>query len=84
MSADAPIRVFLLDDHEVVRSGVRALLESSDGIEVVGEAATAAEALARVGPTTPDVAILDVQLPDGIGRRGVPHHPIGASRRCSA
>ena len=67
MSADAPIRVFLLDDHEVVRSGVRALLESSDGIEVAGEAATAAEALARVGPTTPDVAILDVQLPDGSG-----------------
>ena len=67
MSANAPIRVFLLDDHEVVRSGVRALLESSDGIEVAGEAATAAEALARVGPTTPDVAILDVQLPDGSG-----------------
>ena len=67
MSADAPIRVFLLDDHEVVRSGVRALLESSDGIEVAGEAATATEALARVGPTTPDVAILDVQLPDGSG-----------------
>jgi DNA-binding NarL/FixJ family response regulator len=65
--ADAPIRVFLLDDHEVVRSGVRALLEGHDDLEVVGEAGTAAEALARIPPTRPDVAILDVQLPDGSG-----------------
>ncbi|HEY4332556.1 MAG TPA: response regulator transcription factor, partial [Ilumatobacteraceae bacterium] len=61
------IRVFLLDDHEVVRRGVRELLESADDLEVVGEAATAAEALARVPAVTPDVAILDVRLPDGSG-----------------
>jgi len=61
------IRVFLLDDHEVVRTGLRALLESNDDIEVVGEAATVAEAMARIPPTAPDVAILDVRLPDGSG-----------------
>ncbi len=61
------IRVFLLDDHEVVRRGVRELLESADDLEVVGEAGTAAEALQRVPATSPDVAILDVRLPDGTG-----------------
>lgn len=59
--------VFLLDDHEVVRSGLRALLETADDITVVGEAATVAEALARIPPTHPDVAVLDVRLPDGSG-----------------
>ena len=61
------MRVFLLDDHEVVRTGLRALLEASDDIEVVGEAGTVAEALARIPPTRPDVAMLDVRLPDGSG-----------------
>jgi two-component system, NarL family, response regulator DevR len=61
------IRVFLLDDHEIVRRGVRELLESADDLEVVGEAGTAAEALERVPATSPDVAILDVRLPDGNG-----------------
>jgi len=64
---DGTIRVFLLDDHEIVRDGVRALLSEAGGIEVVGEAGTAAEARARIPPTQPDVAILDVQLPDGSG-----------------
>ena len=59
--------VFLLDDHEVVRAGLRALLDASDDIEVVGEAGTVAEALARIPATKPDVAILDVRLPDGSG-----------------
>jgi DNA-binding NarL/FixJ family response regulator len=59
--------VFLLDDHEVVRRGLRELLESEDDLEVVGEAGTAAEALARIPPTRPDVAVLDVRLPDGNG-----------------
>jgi two-component system response regulator DevR len=61
------VRVFLLDDHEVVRRGVRDLIESHDGFDVVGEAGTAKEALARIPPTAPDVAIIDMQLPDGNG-----------------
>jgi DNA-binding NarL/FixJ family response regulator len=61
------IRVFLLDDHEVVRRGLRELLESEDDIEVVGEAGTAEEAINRIPPTRPDVAVLDVRLPDGNG-----------------
>ena len=69
--SDAPgaggVRVFLVDDHEVVRRGVRQLLEDSGEIVVVGEAGTAAEALARIPPTRPDVAVLDVRLPDGDG-----------------
>jgi DNA-binding NarL/FixJ family response regulator len=61
------IRVFLLDDHEIVRTGLRALLESTDDLEVVGEAGTAAEALSRIPALQPDVAILDGRLPDGSG-----------------
>jgi two-component system, NarL family, response regulator DevR len=64
---DRAIRVFLLDDHEVVRRGVRELLEAEDDMEVVGDAGTAEQALARIPPTAPDVAVLDVQLPDGSG-----------------
>jgi DNA-binding NarL/FixJ family response regulator len=61
------IRVFLLDDHEIVRRGLRELLEAEDDLEVVGEASSAEEALARVPATKPDVAVLDVRLPDGSG-----------------
>jgi DNA-binding NarL/FixJ family response regulator len=64
---DAVITVFLMDDHEVVRQGVRALLESSGGIEVVGEASTAADAVARIHALRPRVAVLDVRVPDGNG-----------------
>ena len=60
-------RVFLLDDHEVVRRGLRELFESEDDLTVVGEGATAEEALARVPSSRPDVAVLDVRLPDGDG-----------------
>jgi two-component system, NarL family, response regulator DevR len=60
-------RVFLLDDHELVRRGLRELLEAESDLTVVGEASTMAEGLARIPATRPDVAILDVQLPDGDG-----------------
>jgi DNA-binding NarL/FixJ family response regulator len=60
-------RVFLLDDHEVVRRGLRELLEAEDDLEVVGEAGTAEEAYGRIPATTPNVAVLDVRLPDGDG-----------------
>jgi DNA-binding NarL/FixJ family response regulator len=61
------VRVVLVDDHEVVRRGVRDLLSVEPDIEVVGEAATVAEALARVPALRPDVVVLDVRLPDGNG-----------------
>ena len=65
----APVstRVFLLDDHEVVRRGVRELLEAEDDLEVVGEAGSVEDALARIAASSPHVAILDVRLPDGDG-----------------
>src|SRR5579859_3934533 len=62
-----PIKVFLLDDHEIVRRGVRDLLEAEPDITVVGEAGTASSALARIPALRPDVAVLDVRLPDGDG-----------------
>jgi DNA-binding NarL/FixJ family response regulator len=61
------IRVFLVDDHEIVRRGVRELLEVEDDIEVVGEAGTVEQAVHRGSVCSPDVALLDVQLPDGTG-----------------
>ncbi|MFD0279432.1 response regulator [Kitasatospora sp. NPDC127111] len=66
-TSDRTVRVFLLDDHEVVRRGVRDLLEAEPDIKVVGEAGTCAQALARVPALRPDVAVLDVRLPDGDG-----------------
>jgi DNA-binding NarL/FixJ family response regulator len=74
------IGVFLLDDHEIVRMGVRELLEAEPDITVVGEAGTASSALARIPALRPDVAVLDVRLPDGDGvsvcreiRSAMPH-----------
>jgi DNA-binding NarL/FixJ family response regulator len=61
------LRIFVVDDHEVVRRGVRDLLNGADAMTVVGEASTVAEAMARVPASRPDVAVLDVRLPDGNG-----------------
>ncbi len=66
-NSQVPIRVFLLDDHEIVRTGIRSLLETEDDVEVVGEAGTVEDALVRIPLAHPDVAILDVRLPDGSG-----------------
>ncbi|MCL3817155.1 response regulator [Aeromicrobium wangtongii] len=65
--SDSPIRLFLLDDHEVVRRGLRGLLEQEDDIEVVGESGSAKDAVARIPGAKPDVAVLDARLPDGSG-----------------
>ncbi|MEV0414918.1 response regulator transcription factor [Streptomyces sp. NPDC050448] len=64
---DSPIRVFLLDDHEVVRRGVRDLLNDEPDIDVIGEAGTVEQVLVRVPALRPQVAVLDVRLPDGDG-----------------
>jgi DNA-binding NarL/FixJ family response regulator len=61
------ISVFLLDDHELVRTGLKTVLEAEDDLRICGEAGTAAEALAAIPAARPDVAILDVRLPDGQG-----------------
>jgi DNA-binding NarL/FixJ family response regulator len=66
-NATRPIRVFLLDDHEVVRRGLHDLLEADGDIEVVGESGSVREAIARIPALRPDVAVLDGRLPDGSG-----------------
>jgi len=63
----ADLKVLLVDDHEVVRAGLRALLDSQDDLTVVGEAGTAEEGVRRVGYDEPDVVVLDVRLPDASG-----------------
>ena len=66
-AAQAPVTIYLLDDHEVVRQGLRSLLEGSGGIRVVGESGTASEAVGDILRLHPDVAVLDARLPDGSG-----------------
>jgi DNA-binding NarL/FixJ family response regulator len=61
------LRLVLVDDHPVVRAGLRALIESSDDLQVVGEAGDAATALAVIGDTAPDVVLMDLSLGDGVG-----------------
>ncbi len=60
-------RIFLVDDHEMIRRGIADLLHDEAGLEVVGEAGTAAEARLRIRATSPDIVLLDVRLPDGSG-----------------
>ncbi|HEY9293666.1 MAG TPA: response regulator transcription factor [Microlunatus sp.] len=79
-ATDRSIRIFLLDDHEVVRNGIAELLRTVPGFEIVGEASTATEAVGRILACRPDVALLDMRLPDGSGidvcrdvRSALPH-----------
>ena len=78
-STGAAIRLFLLDDHEIVRRGLADLLNSEEDLDVVGEASTCDEAMRRIPAVLPDVAILDGRLPDGSGievcRRIREEHP---------
>ena len=67
MTSPARIRVFLLDDHEIVRRGLRELLEDEPDMDVVGESGSAQEAARRIPALRPDVAVLDGRLPDGSG-----------------
>ena len=67
VTSNRPIRVFILDDHELVRRGLTDLLTTTDDLVIVGEAATAADALHRIPAAAPDVALLDARLPDGSG-----------------
>ena len=66
-ASEGLVRVFLVDDHEVVRRGVAEVLEEDPGISVVGEAGSVSEALARVPAVRPDVTVVDMRLPDGDG-----------------
>ena len=74
-----PIRIFLLDDHEVVRRGIAELLDAVEGFEVVGEAGTAEQAVTRALAVRPDVALLDARLPDGSGIDVCRQIPIGVA-----
>jgi DNA-binding NarL/FixJ family response regulator len=67
VASSSPVRVFLVDDHEVVRRGVAEVLEDDPGIAVAGEAGSVAEAVARVPAVRPDVVVIDMRLPDGNG-----------------
>jgi two-component system, NarL family, response regulator DevR len=67
VTSDRPIRVFIVDDHELVRRGLTDLLTTTNDLIIVGEAATAGDALRRIPAVAPDVALLDARLPDGSG-----------------
>src|SRR5689334_25291594 len=67
MADSTKIRVYLLDDHEIVRQGIRTFLEAAGDIEVVGESGSAVDAVSRIPALRPDVAVLDGRLPDGSG-----------------
>jgi len=66
MTADS-IRILLVDDHDVVRAGLRSVFDNAEDLQVVGEASSSADAMRRAGLDLPDVVVLDVRLPDGSG-----------------
>jgi len=67
MDPDRPMRVLVVDDHDIVRKGLTMLISRQEGLEVVGEAGTASEAIDKVGELSPDVVVLDIRLPDASG-----------------
>ncbi len=75
------LRVLLVDDHEVVRAGLRALIDAQEDMAVVGEAGTAEAGIRHVGFDSPDVVMLDVRLPDRERSGGVPRDSLPGSRR---
>ncbi|HEY6687083.1 MAG TPA: response regulator [Propionibacteriaceae bacterium] len=83
MTRDKPVRVFILDDHELVRRGLAELLTSTDDVIIVGEAATAGDALRRIPAVAPDVALLDARLPTAAASmsagRSAPHMRMSAA-----
>ena len=78
----APLRVVIADDHPLVRSGLRTILTAADGIDVVGEASTGAEAVAVARTSTPDVIVMDLQMP-GIGGIEATRHILHSSPHIS-
>src|SRR2546422_11616004 len=66
----AKIRLFLVDDHDLIRRGLAAFIDTQEDMEVAGEASTAEAALARIPAVRPDIVVLDVRLPDGNGVEG--------------
>ncbi len=87
-----PLRVLLVDDHEVVRSGIAAMLKATEGIVVTGEAGTVREAIEEAERTRPDIVVMDVRLADGSGIEATrksraansfgPSEPLGRARAC--
>ena len=76
-----PLRLLVVDDHEVVRQGLVALLDRREGFQVVAEAGTAAESIEQARRFQPDIVVMDVRLPGRLGHRGLPRDPRRAARR---
>lgn len=72
MTDGTPIRIVVVDDHAIVREGVRTVLEGAPGFEIVGEGASVNEAIARAAELAPDVLVLDITMPDGSGLQAIP------------
>ena len=83
----ANVRVMIIDDHEIVRRGISDIIDRADGLEVVAEAGSKAEAIRRADLMRPDVVLVDLQLPDGTGIEGYPRPvsvcPAGSADRAN-